>query len=100
MIRHIVMWKIKKDIPPFEKQQLMLTFKHNMNNLNEMVSGIKKLEVIINELDSSNMDMMLISEFETKAVLVEYQQHPKHKAASKCLVNMIDTRSCIDYEYK
>ena len=99
MIRHIVMWKIKEDLTPFEKKQLMLEFRQNMHDISDILPGIHKIEVIINELDSSNMDMMLISEFETKAVLDEYQQHPKHKSATKCLSNMVEIRSCVDYEY-
>ena len=96
-MKHIVMWKLKDSLTDFEKQQLMLEFKHNMKDIQDILEGIIKLEVIINELESSNMDMMLISEFKNQEVLEQYQKHPKHIAASNCLSNMVDIRSCIDY---
>ncbi|MDF9824798.1 heme-degrading monooxygenase HmoA [Breznakia sp. PF5-3] len=97
MIRHVVMWKLKEDLTPFEREQLMLEFKLNMSNLGPIVEGIVKIEVIVDILDSSNMDMLLISEFESKDALNQYQNHPKHKDATKCLKGMAKIRSCVDY---
>lgn len=97
MICHIVMWKLKSDLTPFEKKQLMLEFQQAMHNLGPIVDGILKVEVIINDMDSSNMDMMLLSEFVSEEALQQYQEHPKHQDATHCLREMVSLRSCVDY---
>ena len=97
MIRHVVMWKLKDDLTAFEREQLMLEFKLNMSTLGPIVDGIIHIEVIVDILDSSNMDMILVSEFESKEALNQYQDHPKHKDATKCLQGMASIRSCVDY---
>lgn len=98
MMHHIVMWKLADTLTSIEKEQVMLEFQRNMHTLGPIVEGIHNIEVIINKETSSNMDMMLVSTFNTSEVLKQYQEHPKHKAATRCLNHMVSIRSCVDYE--
>ena len=58
-----------------------------------------KVEVIINELDSSNRDVALISEFTDTEALAAYQVHPDHLAAKEYIGSVAGNRACLDYEY-
>ena len=62
-------------------------------------SGAVKVEVIINELDSSNRDVALISEFTDTEALAAYQVHPDHLAAKEYIGSVAGNRACLDYEY-
>lgn len=98
MIQHLVMWKFKEELTPFEKEELALEFKCNMENLGPIIDGILKMEVKVKVLDSSNMDIVLVSAFASAEALKQYQDHPKHKEATQCLKKMVSLRSCVDYE--
>ncbi len=63
------------------------------------VTGAVKVEVIINELDSSNRDVALISEFTDTEALAAYQVHPDHLAAKEYIGSVAGNRACLDYEY-
>ena len=63
------------------------------------VPGAVKVEVIINELDSSNRDVALISEFTDTEALAAYQVHPDHLAAKEYIGSVAGNRACLDYEY-
>ena len=65
----------------------------------EKVPGAVKVEVIINELDSSNRDVALISEFTDTEALAAYQVHPDHLAAKEYIGSVAGNRACLDYEY-
>ncbi len=55
--------------------------------------------MIINELDSSNRDVALISEFTDTEALAAYQVHPDHLAAKEYIGSVAGNRACLDYEY-
>ena len=67
--------------------------------IKEKVPGAVKVEVIINELDSSNRDVALISEFTDTEALAAYQVHPDHLAAKEYIGSVAGNRACLDYEY-
>jgi len=56
------------------------------------------LQVCINEMDSSNKDIALISSFESVDALNAYQVHPAHVAAAGFVRTVTCDRACFDYE--
>lgn len=94
MIHHIVMWKLETKA----KTETIVAFKQAIEALSDLSDDIIHLEVVTTVLDSSNMDMMLVSVFKHKEALTMYQNHPKHIAAAALLQGKVSLRSCVDYE--
>ena len=86
MVKHVILWKLKEEFSVEEKQQIK--------------AGIKEgLEVNIDGLPSSTVDVMLDSTFETAEALKNYSTHPKHVAVADNKVRPYTAvRSCMDYE--
>ena len=94
MIKHIVMWKFKKD----EKEN-MKKFLKGLNQLKNIIPEIKNMETGININPKNEYDAILISEFETMADLEKYKNNPEHiKVSALCKKIRID-RQAIDYEF-
>jgi stress responsive alpha/beta barrel protein len=63
-----------------------------------IVAGILKLEVGIAEPGlEATYDVVLYSEFESKAALDAYQSHPQHQALKPFFGAVRDARQCMDY---
>ena len=99
MVRHIVMWSLEGDMTSQEKRATAEKIKVLLESIQEKVPGAVKVEVIINELDSSNRDVALISDFTDTEALAAYQVHPDHLAAKEYIGSVAGQRACLDYEY-
>lgn len=94
MIKHIVMWKFKKD-----EEENMKKFLKGLNQLKNIIPEIKNMETGININPKNEYDAILISEFETMADLEKYKNDPEHiKVSALCKKIRID-RQAIDYEF-
>lgn len=98
MVHHIVLWNLNETLTETEKREAALTIKEKLEAVAETVSGVISLKVVINEMDSSNRDIALISSFVDKASLEAYQVSPAHVEAGKYVRSVTCNRSCIDYE--
>lgn len=98
MVKHIVMWKLDEKYSNAEKQKVAETFKSDLEALNDLMDGVIKINVIIQPLTSSNVDIMLESEFDNKYVLDAYQAHSKHMKVASYLKGKVVSRNCMDYE--
>ena len=94
MVRHIVMWSLEGNLTKQEKKETAGKIKELLEPIKEKVPGAVKVEVIINELDSSNRDVALISEFTDTEALA-----PDHLAAKEYIGSVAGNRACLDYEY-
>ena len=97
MVKHIVMWKLKDDFSDAEKKGIAETFKNKLEALDSLMDGVLKIKVEIMPLDSSNVDLMLDSEFESVEVLNAYQVHPSHIEVASYLKDKVVSRNCMDY---
>ncbi|HJV60488.1 MAG TPA: Dabb family protein [Albitalea sp.] len=91
MIRHVVMWKLKRadDAP---------RFKELLDSCRDLVPGMLEFDVgIRREGLEANVDVVLVSGFADAASLDAYLHHPHHKAVSAQLGPMRDTRSVLDF---
>lgn len=98
MVKHIVMWKLDDKFTDDEKKEIAETFKSNLEALSGLMSGVINIEVVITPLASSNVDIMLISEFDKVTTLDAYQVHPKHVEVASYLKGKVVSRNCMDYE--
>lgn len=97
MVKHIVMWKLKDDFSASEKLEIAETFKSKLEALDNLMDGVLKIKVEIEPLTSSNVDLMLDSEFDSVETLNAYQIHPAHKEVAAYLKDKVISRNCMDY---
>lgn len=100
MVHHIVMWDFLESMDQDEKKAAGRKMKELLEPIGKMVNGAISIKVIVNELDSSNKDVALISQFETIQALQDYQVHPAHVEAGKFVRSVTCNRSCLDFEEK
>jgi hypothetical protein len=99
MINHIVLWKLKETSGGRSRSENAVLIKQGLEGLRGVVPGLLRIEVGIDfsatELSS---DIALYSEFESRAALADYQEHPVHKAVMPLILESRSERRIIDYE--
>ncbi len=98
MIKHIILWKLRDDIPADERPERRAEVKRRLENLNGKIDGLLRLEVKTEGLPSSTADMMLDSEFTTEAALLGYRDNPLHVEAAEYVRSVVAERLCLDFE--
>jgi quinol monooxygenase YgiN len=94
MIRHIVIWTLHKpeDAP---------RFKALLDSCKAVVPGIIEFDVgIRTEGLEANADVVLVSTFESQAVLDAYQVHPHHKEVLSQLGPLRSARHVVDHHFE
>ena len=97
MVHHIVMWNFLDSLSREEKNEAGARMKELLEPIGELVEGAVSIRVVVNELDSSNRDVALVSQFDTVEALKAYQVHPAHVEAGKFVRSVTQNRSCMDY---
>ena len=95
MVKHIVLFKLKDDVPAEEKLAVMTKFKEAIEAL---PAKIRKVEVGLNINPGETWNIALYSEFDTLEDVRYYATHPEHVAAGKILAETKESRACVDYE--
>ncbi|MDO4618903.1 MAG: Dabb family protein [Clostridia bacterium] len=96
MVKHIILWKLKDE---FNTPEIKADMKKSLEGLAGKVPGLLSVKVVYDKLDSSNVDVMLDTSFESEEALKGYAIHPEHvKAADEKVRPFTMTRSCIDFE--
>lgn len=99
MVKHVILWTLRKDLSPEDKQQALQNIKSSLEALQGQVPGLLDIKVIIHHLPTTNVDAMLDSTLESAAALEAYATHPAHVAAADTYVRPFTAeRRCIDYE--
>ena len=81
MVKHIVLFKLKDDVPAEEKRAVMTKFKEAIEALPAKISVIRKVEVGLNMNPGETWNIALYSEFDTLEDVKYYATHPDHVAA-------------------
>lgn len=98
MVKHIVLWNFVDTLTEEERDNAYNKMKELLVPIKELVPGALEIQVVKNELPSSNKDVALISSFETVEALNAYQIHPAHVEAGKFVRSVTCDRACLDYE--
>ena len=97
MTRHVIFWALKDNIE--DKAAVKTAAKEALEGLVGKIEGLVSVKVNIDPLETSNVDMMLDSEFINPEALAAYANHPAHVAVADTYVRPYTaTRSCMDYE--
>ena len=98
MVKHIVLFKLRADVPAEQRLEAMRSFKAAIEALPERISCIRKVEVGLNVNPSEAWHIALHSEFDSLDDVKRYAVHPDHVAAGKLLAEVKESRACVDYE--
>ncbi len=98
MVKHIILWNLKEE---FNTKEIKSQMKLSLEGLVGIVPGLIKLQVEIEPLETSNVDVMLYSEFTDESALKGYAVHPEHiKVADTKVRPFTKIRTVIDFEEK
>lgn len=99
MLTHIVLWKLQEVAEGRTKAENALLIKEKLESLLGKIPQIVELNVGINlpNTDASNYDVALYTVFENMETMMEYQNHPEHKAVGEWIVKVRASRVAIDY---
>jgi len=99
MIKHIVMWTLKDSAAGADKKANAAKMKQLLEELNGLVPVLKKLEVGIDVFAATPAcDVVLYSEFASRADLDVYQVHPEHLRVVAFVKQVVANRNVLDYE--
>lgn len=98
MVEHIVMWNVMDEFKD-DKEAVCRQVKESLEALDHEVPGIISINVVINDMQSSNKDIALISRFESVEALNAYQVSDGHVKAGKYVKSHLCDRSCLDYQF-
>ena len=98
MVRHVILWTLK-EYGEEEKKDIKRNAKAHLEGLYGKVPSLRKIEVHIDPLPSSNCDMMLETVFDDEQGLKDYAVHPAHVAVANEFVRpYTQVRVCFDFE--
>jgi len=81
MIRHLVMFKLRKFETPEEKMKGIKAVRSELLLMKTFIDVIREFEVGINfTIDDSAFDLVINSTFTSREALNAYQVHPAHQA--------------------
>ena len=98
MVKHIILWTLKSEYSPAEKEEIQRGIREGLESLVGKIPGLLEVKVITDRLGSSTADLMLDSTFESEEALKNYAVHPEHVAVANGKVRpYVASRSCLDF---
>jgi hypothetical protein len=98
MVRHIVLWRLKESANGRSKAENAAEIKRLLEDLHGKIPGLLKLEVGYDfSRTAESSDIVLYSEFESRAALDAYQTHPLHEAVKPFVTAAREERRLVDY---
>jgi len=98
MVKHIVSWNFAENLTEEEKQNKAQAIKRELENLINLIPGIVSIKVYTKPLQSSDVDIVLDSVFESEEALLNYQTHPEHVRVGTEFVKPVTiNRKCVDF---
>lgn len=98
MIRHIVMWKFRRDLEE-TPLQIAQEMKSRLEALNGKIDGLVRAEVGVNVKETaSSFDAVLTADFDSWELMDAYKVHPLHVVISDYCKGRRLERVDVDYE--
>ena len=99
MVKHIVFWKLKAELAGAQREQVLKRIKEGFEALQGVIPGLTHIEIGVDFSESGDSgDIVLYSEFESRAALDGYQNHPGHLAMVPIVREWRVERRVVDYE--
>ncbi len=99
MVKHIVAWRLQEASLGNDKAANARLLREKLEALRGRIAGLRRLEVGFDFSATANSaDVVLVTEFESRAALDAYQIHPEHQAVAAFVSQIVTERRLIDYE--
>lgn len=98
MIKHIVLFQMKKDVEPRVLETELATIKVRFGALLGIVPTLRSIEIGINCNPSESYNLSLEATFDDLEGLNAYAVHPDHQSVVKRVKAILNSRACVDYE--
>jgi hypothetical protein len=99
MIKHIVAWRLKDEALGRDKTANRVLLLAMLEDLPRLVPGIRHFEFGVDiGAAQGPWDVAIYAEFESRADLDAYQEHPKHLKLKEFAAAVVDGRAVVDYE--
>ena len=99
MVKHVILWQLKDELSPAEKETVKAGIKEGLESLVGKVPGLIDVHVQTQCLETSNADVMLDTTLDSFESLKGYAVHPEHLAVANGKVRpYTKNRVCMDYE--
>ncbi len=99
LVKHIIIWRLKPEAHGKTAAQNAVLIKEKLEALQGKIPGLLKIEVGIDFVHSDTSgDLALYAEFEDRAALELYRDHPEHKAIFPFIAGARTERMMADYE--
>ena len=99
MVKHIVLWRLKPEAHSRPAAENARAIKQRLEALRGRIPGMLRLEVGLDfSREDTSSDVVLYSEFESRAALQAYQIHPEHEAIKGFILEARSERRLVDYE--
>jgi quinol monooxygenase YgiN len=98
VIKHIVMWKLKDYAEGATRAENAVRVKEWLDACRDAVPGMLRFEAVVAEEGfEASCDVMLYSEFASRAALDAYNAHPLHLLLKSRVAPLREGRQCFDY---
>lgn len=97
MIKHIVAWNFAPELDEDKRNEAGQNVKNRLEGLKEQVAEIVDISVHLEQLGTSDRDIILYSTFKTENCLQAYQVHPAHQEVAAYVRSVTTDRVCLDY---
>ena len=99
MVVHIVFWRLHEQANGRSKQENALEIKTRFEAMRPLMPGLLRLDFGIDfSATEQSSDVVLYTEFESRAALHAYQAHPAHKDVVAFLADLRSERRVVDYD--
>ena len=99
MVKHIILWRYADHLSEDERAQAGRRIKEGLEGLYGKIDGLAEIRVYLNELPTSNYDIMLECTMKDMDALRYYAAHPEHvHVKDTIIVPSTKDRVCFDYE--
>lgn len=99
MIKHIIVWRLKASAHGNDRAGNARLIKRQLESLRGKIPGLLTIEVGIDfSRTETSADIVLYSEFASRAALDAYQTHPEHAALKPFIQEVSEERRKVDYE--
>lgn len=97
MVKHVVLFKLKPFEDEMERSRKLSEIKNGLLNLSGKIKELKSIEVGLNINPKEQYDIALITTHDDMDGLSAYAVHPDHLAVSKIIREVLENRSCSDF---
>lgn len=99
MIKHIVMWKLYDQAEGHTAEENFAIARDGLIALTKTIPVIREIDIFRNaKPDEKNMDMVLVSSFDSLEELSYYAGHPDHLKIGAFIGKIAFQRAAIDYQ--